>query len=69
MKMAASEPWAILGAASAQTRWLRGMALMLSGSTSPNTRISRPDVSARMKNAVESTMVRPSAVVMIPVDD
>src|SRR6201994_920199 len=66
MKMAASEPAMILGAASAQTRLLRGRTLTLSGSTSPKTSTSRPEGSARMKKAVESTIVRPSGVVMGP---
>ena len=51
MKMAERTPKAIFGAASAQTRAVRGESDSESGSTSPKMRISRPVSSSRMKKA------------------
>ena len=53
-KMALSKPARILGAASFQTRNVLGASDTVSGSTSPNIRISRPVCSSRIKNAVLS---------------
>ena len=58
MKIARRLPVAIFGAATSQTRLLRGSMEMESGSMSPKTIISLPVNWSRMKNAELSTVAQ-----------